>query len=299
MWGAIVGDIIGSPFKIENHRNKHFELFTKEMRFTEGTVTLISTMSTLMNSENLELLDKDKFKLKEQLGDALSYEEKDFPNISPELANMELKAFCYTLYQKGFGGIFNQWLEKGAVEPYKSYGNSGLMRLAPVAHWGLAKGWSKQKTINTALAINNLTHNHIEAQNIAVFYIGIMYDLLLMKNESSEKRKLYIMEKAVEYGFKTDYKMVYYIVNNNYNLLARHNMELIINCVNQSSSYEDLLRNIVSCGGETDTYCLIGGALAELIWDMPEDFKIKARQKFNKYEQHLLTYVDDFYKDLQ
>lgn len=299
MWGAIIGDIIGSAFKIENHRNKHFEFFTPMMSFTEGTVTTISTMSTLMNSEGLEILDKDKITLKEQLGSKFSYDEKDFPNISPEFANMELKAFCYTLYQKGFGGLFNQWLERGGTHPYQSYGNAGLMRLSPVAHWGIAKKWSKQKTINTGLAINNLTHNHIEAQKIAIFYIGLMYELLLIKGEPVENKKKFILESALKFGFKTDYKMVYYIVNNKYNLLARHTMELIINCINHSVSFEDCIRNIVSTGGDTDTYCLIGGSIAELIWDIPNDYIEKSKKKFNKYESHLLSYVDDFYNEIK
>ena len=35
MWGAIIGDIIGSTFEAENNRSPYFELFRKNARFTE------------------------------------------------------------------------------------------------------------------------------------------------------------------------------------------------------------------------------------------------------------------------
>ena len=38
MWGAIIGDIIGSTFESENNRTRYFELFRKNARFTDDTV---------------------------------------------------------------------------------------------------------------------------------------------------------------------------------------------------------------------------------------------------------------------
>ena len=38
MWGALIGDIIGSRFENENHRSPYFELFDSKCRFTDDTV---------------------------------------------------------------------------------------------------------------------------------------------------------------------------------------------------------------------------------------------------------------------
>lgn len=299
MWGAIIGDIIGSTFEIENHRSKYFEFFRPGVKFTDDTITTIATMSILMKSDNLELVEKDKQRLLNELGPDFSYDEKDFPIISPEYASMELKAFCYTLYQRGFGGLFNQWLESGGLKPYESYGNGGLMRLSPVAYWGFYKGFGKQKTINTALAINNITHNHIEAQKVAIAYTEIIYDLLENKQKSLREKREIILKNWEKHQLDKTNTVQYYLMNNGYNMHAKHSLEIALTCIREASDYKTLIQNIVCCGGDTDTYATIAGGIAEAIWDIPDEFKESARKRFNRYEATLLKYLDEFYKELE
>ena len=43
MLGAIVGDIVGSVYELDNHKNKDFQLFREDSKFTDDTILTIAT----------------------------------------------------------------------------------------------------------------------------------------------------------------------------------------------------------------------------------------------------------------
>ena len=52
MYGAIVGDIIGSPFEFDRgQKSKNFELFSKGAKYTDDTVMTVAVAEALMNEE--------------------------------------------------------------------------------------------------------------------------------------------------------------------------------------------------------------------------------------------------------
>ena len=52
MYGAILGDIIGSPFEFDRgNKSKEFELFSPGCEFTDDTVMTIAVAEALMNVE--------------------------------------------------------------------------------------------------------------------------------------------------------------------------------------------------------------------------------------------------------
>ncbi len=44
MIGAILGDIVGSRFELNNHKSKQFELFHRHCRFTDDSVMMIAAI---------------------------------------------------------------------------------------------------------------------------------------------------------------------------------------------------------------------------------------------------------------
>lgn len=48
MLGAIIGDIVGSRFEFDNHRDKAFELFHKDCFFTDDTVMTLAIAKAIM-----------------------------------------------------------------------------------------------------------------------------------------------------------------------------------------------------------------------------------------------------------
>lgn len=51
MIGAIIGDIVGSRFELNNHKSKDFELFTPECRFTDDTVMTLAICDALLSCD--------------------------------------------------------------------------------------------------------------------------------------------------------------------------------------------------------------------------------------------------------
>ena len=52
MYGAILGDIIGSPYEFDRgNKTKDFPLFRKTSRFTDDTVMTIAVAEALMNAK--------------------------------------------------------------------------------------------------------------------------------------------------------------------------------------------------------------------------------------------------------
>ena len=111
MIGAILGDMIGSPYEFDlGNKSKEFPLFSRKSVFTDDTVMTIAVAKAFMEAgsdatdEEIHLLLKRSMR---ELG----------------------KAFPYA----GYGGMFRCWLEDEQMDAYGSYGNGSAMRVSSVA----------------------------------------------------------------------------------------------------------------------------------------------------------------------
>ena len=136
MYGAILGDIIGSPFEFDRgNKTKDFELFSKGCGFTDDTVMTIAVGEALMSVGS----DASVKNIEEAVVSNMQYWGKQYPDA-------------------GYGGNFSRWLREKNPEPYGSYGNGSAMRVS-------AAGWlydSIERTREVARATANVTHNHPE-----------------------------------------------------------------------------------------------------------------------------------------
>ena len=112
MYGAILGDIIGSPFEFDRgNKTKEFDLFTKGCDFTDDSVMTIAVGEAL-------LAVGPKAAVKE-IEDAVASNMQDWGKRYPHA---------------GYGGSFRHWLKEKNPKPYGSYGNGSAMRVS-------AAGW--------------------------------------------------------------------------------------------------------------------------------------------------------------
>ena len=132
MYGAIVGDIVGSPYEFSRNKRKDFSpLFHPRAGLTDDTIMTVAVADSLMNE------------------------------IPPAEA---MRAWGRRVYPTeslgGYGAGFMRWLSAPEVQPpYNSYGNGAAMRISPVA-------WLFEDT-ETALEVGRLvtvvSHSHPEA----------------------------------------------------------------------------------------------------------------------------------------
>ena len=113
MYGAFIGDIVGSTYEFNNIRTKNFDIFRNDATFTDDTVMTVA------------------------VADALVHPEEDVAKI--------LQKWGRKYRNAGYGGRFRHWLDSENPKPYRSYGNGAAMRIMVVGH--LAKSEEEVKQL--------------------------------------------------------------------------------------------------------------------------------------------------------
>lgn len=175
MYGAILGDIIGSSFEFDRgDKTKNFELFSKGCGFTDDSVMTIAVGEAL-------LAVGPKAAVKE-IEEAIATNMQDWGGRYPHA---------------GYGGRFRHWLKEKNPKPYGSYGNGSAMRVS-------AAGWlydSMERTREVARATANVTHNHPEGIKGAEATASAIY--MARNGSSKEEIKEYIDYSWGEIDFVT------------------------------------------------------------------------------------------------
>ena len=111
MYGAILGDIVGSPYEFDcnNYKAKDFPLFGARSEFTDDTVMTLAVAEAL-----LETRGQDDAAVKAALVRHMQRLGRAYPNC-------------------GYGLRFGRWLYADDPQPYHSYGNGSAMRVSPAA----------------------------------------------------------------------------------------------------------------------------------------------------------------------
>ena len=108
MYGAILGDIIGSPFEFDRgDKTKEFDLFTKGCDFTDDSVMTIAVGEALLAVGTQATV--------KEIEEAVVTNMQDWG-----------KRYPYA----GHGGRFRYWLGERNPKPYGSYGNGSAMRVS-------------------------------------------------------------------------------------------------------------------------------------------------------------------------
>ena len=145
MYGAILGDIVGSPYEFDcnNYKAKDFPLFSQQSEFTDDTVMTLAVAKALMDTRG-----------------------QDDAAIKAALVR-EMQRLGCTYPDRGYGVRFGGWLYEDAPKPYNSYGNGSAMRVSPCA-WIMDCGfcartgmWPSNGRARVQLSAE-VTHNHPE-----------------------------------------------------------------------------------------------------------------------------------------
>ena len=247
MYGAILGDIIGSPYEFDRSgKTKDFPLFIPESRFTDDTVMTVA------------------------VADA-------FLSVSPAAADIQIRQALVKSMQHfgrrysdiGYGAKFLNWLLSDDPQPYGSWGNGSAMRVS-------AAGWlfDNLETVRRMARLSaSVSHDHPEAVAGAEAVASAIF--LARTGSAKEEIKNYIQS-----NFSYDLSRSCDEIRPGY----RHDVRCIgtvpeaITAFLEGSSFEDVIRTAVSLGGDCDTLTCIAGAMAEAYYGVPESLKDKARQ---------------------
>jgi ADP-ribosyl-[dinitrogen reductase] hydrolase len=126
MFGALIGDLVGSVYEWKNYKAKDFQPLIHPRTFlTDDSVLTVAVADAFLN------------------GRPLVESFKDWGRRYP---------------QSGWGGQFKRWLFSDETEPYGSFGNGAAMRVSPSAL--LAE--NLDDVLELARHSAAVTHNHPE-----------------------------------------------------------------------------------------------------------------------------------------
>ncbi len=262
MYGAILGDIIGSPFEFDRgDKTKDFTLFTNESGFTDDSVMTAAVAEALI-----------------AVGpDASETEIKDAVTASMREWG---KRYPYA----GYGGRFRHWLNAKNPKPYNSYGNGSAMRVSAV-------GWlytTLERTREVAVCTAEVTHNHPEGIKGAEAAASCIF--LARNGADKEEIKEYVSK---EFGYNLNRSLdeirpTYHHVES-----CQQTVPEAIIAFLESENYEDAVRNAVSLGGDTDTLAAITGSIAEAYYDMSEFLREECRNRVSEDILNVIRLFDE------
>ena len=243
MFGAILGDIIGSPYEFDcnNIKTKDFPLFSQKSHFTDDTVMTLAVAKAFMDTEDVS----DETAVKANL-----------------VASMRELGAAYP--DAGYGGRFSHWLTAENPKPYHSYGNGSAMRVSSVA-------WMFdiiEEVRRAARLSAEVTHNHPEGIKGAEATASAIF----------LARKGYVkgyIQKYIETEFGYDLHRTCDEIRPDYHHVesCQETVPEAIIAFLEGESFEDVIRTAVSLGGDCDTLTAIAGSIAEGYYGIDEDWK--------------------------
>lgn len=261
MYGAILGDIIGSPFEFDRgDKTKDFKLFSRRSHFTDDSVMTLAVCEALL-----------------KVGQDATVKEIEDAVIS------SMQSWGRKYPHEGYGGYFRCWLTARHPEPYNSFGNGSAMRVS-------AAGWlydSLEKTRVVAKATATVTHNHLEGIKGAEATASAIF---MARNGSSKEE----IKKYIENEFHYDLNRTLDEIRPSFHMdeTCQKTVPEAIIAFLEARDFEDAIRNAVSLGGDTDTLGAITGSIAEAYFGISETLISECRNRINK---DMRDVVDAFY----
>lgn len=239
MLGAVIGDIIGSPYEFGSEKTKDFLLFAPGCCPTDDSVMTIAVATACAQAD---LYDEDSFKT------VLCACMRELGRLYPDA---------------GYGKRFYQWLMDDDDTAYGGNTNGSAMRVSPVA-W-IASSLEEAETLAAWSA--EITHNDPAGIAGAQAVASAVY--LARDGADKDRIRAYIEENYYDLSFTLDEIRPTYA----HDMTCEGSVPQAIVAFLEAEDYEDAVRNAVSLGGDGDTQACIAGAIAEAYFGIPDDLQ--------------------------
>ena len=175
-----------------------------------------------------------------------------------------------------YGGGFNRWASYGGGEPYNSYGNGAAMRVSAVGHFAQ----DESDCLNLAEDSAAVTHSHPEGIKGAQATAWSVWAAL---NGASAAHIRQEIQERFKYDMFKDWFSGY-----EYYVTCQDTVPPALICALEADSYEGAIRKMVSIGGDTDTICAIGGAVAEVLFGIPKEIQAEAMKRLDDHFRNVI-----------
>lgn len=248
MIGAIIGDIVGSRFEFTDHSGKDFALFAAGCTPTDDSFMTLAVCEALLLCGG------------------------DYTDLSKR-AVKSMKSIAHAHPNTGWGGRFYKWLFE-YTRPYQSYGNGAGMRISPVS-WVAD---SEEQLKDLAFQVTAISHDHpeglkgAEAVALAGYLARIGADKKTIRARTAEyypqlaDPEFCIANILGHYGYDEMGNWV----------TCQGSVPQAIVAFLDGNDFEDVIRNAVGIGGDSDTIGAMAGGIAEAFYGVPQELEEKA-----------------------
>lgn len=238
LYGAILGDIVGSPYEgMQNIKTKNFELLNKSCTFTDDSVLTVAVAEALLNAGN---------------------DDDDTLRVAV-IRSMQTWGRKY-IYA-GYSRTFMSWLMNDDPKPLNRTTNGSAMRVS-------SAGWlfnSIERMRHVARLTAEVSHNTPEAIRGAE---SVASAIFLARNAADKKDIKAYVEK--EFGYNLSRTLEEIRPTYRLRLNCDDSVPEALISFLESVDFIDALRNAVSLGGDSDTLAAIAGSVAEAFYEIPD-----------------------------
>lgn len=262
MIGAIIGDIAGSHFEWDNHRNKEFELLNTACFPTDDSfMTLAIAKALTRTAPSYEGLARAAVEAMQELG-------RKYPD-------------------GGYGGRFMLWLQEEDPQPYHSWGNGSAMRVSACAY----AADSYTQAVRLAHNVTAVTHDHPEGIKGAEAVAVAIY--LARTGSHIDDIRTHIRSHYYPISFTLSE------IRNSYafDVSCQGSVPQALEAFFESTDFEDAIRNAVSIGGDSDTIAAIAGSVAGAYYGVPRSLYNHALRFLDKTLESILHDFETCFPD--
>lgn len=301
MLGAIIGDIVGSPYEFFNvYRRSEVKPFERTIhgscRFTDDTVMTLAVARALVNNLN----ETDAI-IEEEVARSLQTYYLKYP-LKKKIFNVETNM---DPYGKGFKrwvvGDVSQYREaktNGAAMRVTSIGwlYNDLERALQVTELTVKRSHNSKEAIASAQAIvmavllarqkldKTVIAKHLELKFGYIFPINkdeLKFEVGKIRSENKKHRKIALFKER------------YNFIDCDSHSTARNAIYAFL----ISENFEDCIKTAISFGGDSDTIACMAGAIAEAYYGIPAEWE---RNAMNILEESCksddIVFINDFHK---
>ena len=262
MIGAIIGDIVGSPYE-GNHMNwvddKNFPLFAKQWsRFTDDSVLTCATADALLN-----------------------------PIEREHRFDIRYKEWAIKYPGRGYGSGFQEWVDRSDITVNKSYANGCMMRCSPIPLYC----FDLQSSQDMALKSIQHTHNSPESARGARSIVSAIY--MALNGSTKQQIKAYVEEN---YGHMCDMTVEDWRNHPKQSIRCNITAPQSLVCFLESTDYESAIRNAVYTKGDTDTIAAIAGSIAEAFYGVRSIPQTAIDEMKERITPEMVGLINEFYE---
>lgn len=242
MYGAVLGDIIGSPYEFNNCKSKDFPLFSRKSAFTDDSIMTLAVAKAFLEC----VPGSDDQTIQQQLVHEMITLAKHYPDC-------------------GYGQLFHEWLDSAEHKPYYSFGNGSAMRVSSVA-WL----YDDLDSVRHAARLSAIvTHNHPEGIKGAD---AVASAIFLARKGTAKSEVRHYMEAEFNYDLSKSCDRIRQTAG--FDETCPGSVPEAITAFLEGNGFIDVIRTAVSIGGDSDTIACIAGSIAEGLYGVPLSLKI-------------------------